>query len=50
MPPKVSINLCCYNGEKFLEETLQSVFLQTYKDWELVVVNDGSTDTTKRII
>jgi len=50
MPPKVSINLCCYNGEKFLEETLQSVFLQTYKDWELVVVNDGSTDNTKRII
>src|SRR5207249_8047170 len=50
VPPKVSINLCCYNGEQFLEETLQSIFLQTYKEWELVVVNDGSTDSTERII
>ncbi len=50
MPPKVSINLCCYNGEKYLEETLQSIFLQKYKNWELVVVNDGSTDSTERII
>ena len=50
MQPKVSVNLCCYNGEQFLEEALQSVFLQTYKDWELVVINDGSTDSTERII
>lgn len=50
MPPTVSVNLCCYNGEKFLEEALQSIFLQTYKDWELVVVNDGSTDSTEQII
>lgn len=50
VPPRVSVNLCCYNGEKFLEETLESVFLQTYKDWELVVVNDGSTDSTEQII
>src|SRR2546422_6336039 len=48
--PKVSINLCCYNGEKYLEETLQSIFLQTYEDWELVIVNDGSTDMTECII
>ena len=50
MPPVVSINLCCYNGEKYLEEALQSVFSQTYKDWELVVINDGSTDSTEDII
>jgi glycosyltransferase involved in cell wall biosynthesis len=50
MPPTVSINLCCYNSEKFLEETLQSIFAQTYKDWELVIVNDGSTDFTESII
>jgi glycosyltransferase involved in cell wall biosynthesis len=50
VPPTVSVNLCCYNGEKYLEEALQSVLLQTYKDWELVVVNDGSTDSTERII
>ncbi len=50
MPPKVSINLCCYNGEKHLEETLQSIASQTYRDWELIVVNDGSTDSTEQIV
>lgn len=50
MMPTVSINLCCYNSEKYLEETLQSIFAQTYKDWELVVINDGSTDSTEQII
>ena len=50
MQPLVSINLCCYNGEKYLEEALQSVFSQTYKNWELVVINDGSTDSTDDII
>ena len=50
MAPTVSINLCCYNSEKFLEETLQSIFSQTYKDWELVIINDGSTDATEAII
>lgn len=50
LTPLVSINLCCYNSEKYLEETLQSIFGQTYKNWELVVVNDGSTDSTEQII
>ena len=50
MPPTVSINLCCYNSEKYLEETIQSICSQTYKDWELVVINDGSTDETEIII
>lgn len=50
MTPTVSINLCCYNSERFLEETLQSIFSQTYNAWELVVINDGSTDSTEQII
>lgn len=50
MPPTVSINLCCYNSEKYLEETLQSIFAQTYKDWELIIINDGSTDATESIV
>jgi glycosyltransferase involved in cell wall biosynthesis len=50
MPPAVSINLCCYNSERFLEETLRSIFTQTFTDWELVIVNDGSTDATESII
>ncbi|MCX5809249.1 MAG: glycosyltransferase [Proteobacteria bacterium] len=50
MPPKVSINLCCYNSEKFLQETLKSIEEQTFTDWELVVINDGSSDSTESII
>lgn len=50
MKPLVSINLCCYNSEKYLRETLQSIAGQTFKDWELVVVDDGSTDNTGSII
>jgi len=50
IPPKVSINLCCYNGEEYLDETLQSISSQTFKDWELVVINDGSTDGSEEII
>ena len=48
--PAVSINLCCYNSQAYLEETLASVFAQTCPDWELVVVNDGSSDRTDEII
>lgn len=50
MPPTVSINLCCYNSEKYLRETLDSIVNQTYKDWELVIINDGSSDSTESII
>ena len=50
MNPKVSINLCCYNSEKYLKETLDSIVNQTYKDWELVIINDGSTDSTEAIV
>lgn len=50
MNPKVSVNLCCYNSGEYLRETIQSVIDQTYTDWELVVINDGSTDSTESII
>ena len=50
MAPTVSINLCCYNSEKYLRETLQSIINQTYTDWELVIINDGSSDSTESII
>ena len=50
MNPSVSINLCCYNSEKYLRETLESIAAQTYTDWELVVINDGSTDSTESIV
>jgi len=50
MKPLISINLCCFNSEKYLRETLLSIANQTYGNWELVVVDDGSTDTTGSII
>ncbi len=50
MNPRVSINLCCYNGENYLREALESIANQTFKDWELVFINDGSTDSTEKII
>lgn len=39
-----------YNGEDYLEETLKSICNQTFKDWELVVINDCSTDSTLTIL
>ena len=40
----VSIVVPVYNAERFIKETVASVWNQTYKDWELLLINDGSTD------
>jgi glycosyltransferase involved in cell wall biosynthesis len=47
--PKVSIIVPCYNQAQYLDEALQSVFDQTYQDWECIIVNDGSPDNTETI-
>jgi glycosyltransferase involved in cell wall biosynthesis len=46
----VSIIIPCYNQASYLEETLQCVLQQDYDNWECLLVNDGSTDSTEAII
>lgn len=50
MAPKVSICIPTYNRKNYLRQTLDSVYAQTYKDYEVVVVDDGSVDGTGEMI
>lgn len=45
----ISIIIPCYNQGHFLEETLKSVYSQTYTDWECIIINDGSLDDTENV-
>lgn len=47
--PKVSVVIPFLNAKKFLNETIESVLAQTFKDWELLLVDDGSTDGSTEI-
>lgn len=46
----LSVIVPVYNGEKYIEDCLNSIMNQTYKDLQIIVVNDGSTDNTKSIL
>jgi glycosyltransferase involved in cell wall biosynthesis len=48
--PTVSVVIPCYNQGTFVREALDSVFAQTWKNWEVVIVNDGSSDGTARVL
>ena len=48
--PKVTALMSVYNGEKYLNEAIDSILTQTFKDFEFLIVNDGSTDKTAEIL
>lgn len=48
--PKVSICIPTYNRKEYLKETLDSILSQTYRDYEIVIVDDGSTDGTEEML
>lgn len=48
--PRVSVIIPAYNSAKYLPEAIESVFNQTYTDYEIIVINDGSTDNTNEVV
>jgi len=48
--PKVTVLMSVYNGEKYLREAVDSILGQTFKDFEFLIINDGSTDKTGEIL
>ena len=48
--PRVSVILPAYNEERYIRRSVESILCQTFKDFELIVLDDGSTDDTWRII
>lgn len=48
--PRVSITMPVLNGERYISESIESILAQTFQDFELIVVDDGSTDRTAEIV
>ena len=48
--PVISILMAVYNSQEFLQEAIDSVINQTYLEWELICINDGSTDNSLHIL
>src|SRR5260370_21082698 len=48
--PMVTVVMSVFNGEEFLSETIDSVLNQSFRDFEFVIVDDGSTDATADIL
>ena len=50
MNNQVDIIIPVYNSQKYISKTIKSVFRQTYKNWKLIIIDDASTDDTKKIL
>ncbi|TBR60879.1 glycosyl transferase [Westiellopsis prolifica IICB1] len=48
--PEISVIVCTYNREKYLNHCIDSVITQTFQDWELIIVDDGSQDNSFAIV
>ncbi len=48
--PKISVLISVYNTEKFIEQALKSIYSQTYQDFEVIIIDDASTDRTSEIL
>lgn len=47
---EISIIMPAFNAELYIRKTMNSIINQSYKDWDLIIVNDGSTAGTEKII
>ncbi|HAC64235.1 MAG TPA: glycosyl transferase [Cyanothece sp. UBA12306] len=50
LKPEISVILCTYNRAEYLNKCIESVIAQTYQNWELIIVDDGSHDNTFEIV
>lgn len=50
MNPRISVILSVYNGGKYIKEAVESILNQTFKDFEFIIIDDGSTDTTASVL
>ena len=47
--PRVSVGLPVYNGDRYLRTSIESILAQTYSDFEFIIVDNASTDSTEQI-
>ncbi|MEZ2226047.1 glycosyltransferase family 2 protein [Microcoleus sp.] len=48
--PRVSVIIPAYNGDRYIVQAVESVISQTYTSWEIIIVDDGSTDDTRQVL
>ncbi len=50
MAPRVSVVMAVYNGQQYLKEAIESILIQTFSDFEFIIIDDGSTDSSYEIV